>query len=117
MWNIIKHYFIPLLLTIVIEDLILFILKEKRKKVYLASILINIITNLSLNLFISNIIFSSINHYFLIIIPLELFIWILEGISYFLLIKDIKKSISYTLFCNSASFIIGLCIQFFFFQL
>ena len=94
---------VPLLLTIVIELLCLIIMKAN-KKVLLWSIIINIITNLTLNLIIYFSNFST-TIYIIYVIVSEITIVVLEMLAYYLIIKDLKKAFIYSLICNSSSFL------------
>ncbi|MFA5037983.1 MAG: hypothetical protein WC479_12500 [Candidatus Izemoplasmatales bacterium] len=94
-----------LLLTIVIEITVLFLMKEKNKKIYLASIIINIFTNISLNLIIPII---PANYYDIIVLGLEIVIVIIEFFLYLLLFKNPKQAIKISFFCNFFSYVLGL---------
>ncbi len=104
--EIVKNY----LLTVLLEIMVLMIFREKRIKVYIASIIINLITNVPLNLFLLTYYFSNDWHYIITLISLELLIIVIEVLLYYLLIKDKKRSIIYGVFCNLYSFLIGLII-------
>lgn len=98
-------------LTLVIELIALGILRERRIRVYLLSILMNSFTNISINLFGYYYAFPSIGAYIGIVLALEAIVWVLEGLGYYALLKDKKKSILYTLVCNGSSFALGMLIQ------
>ncbi|MDE5565452.1 MAG: hypothetical protein K2I77_00550 [Anaeroplasmataceae bacterium] len=108
--NYIKSLLEPLILTVLIEWIILIILKEKRKLIFLVSFLLNIITNISLNICLLKINFADIYIYFLCLILSEIAIFIIEGFGYFIFLKEKKKSIFYSLWCNGTSFIVGLVL-------
>lgn len=99
-------YFIlkALIITIFIEILALLLQKEKNYKVYLLSIFINILTNISLNVGIQ---FINPNNYYLIVGILELIIVIIEASVYNLLYKDYKKSLRVAFLCNVSSYLLG----------
>ncbi|MDE6241666.1 MAG: hypothetical protein K2M08_04490 [Anaeroplasmataceae bacterium] len=109
--EILRYLAVPLILTLLIETIALVILKERRKRVYLLSIGMNVVTNISLNLigYYANI--EKIWVYVLMVIILEAVIWILEGLGYYLEIKEKRKAILYTLVCNGMSFFIGIILQ------
>ncbi|MDE7385280.1 MAG: hypothetical protein K2M84_05935 [Anaeroplasmataceae bacterium] len=109
--EIFRYLAIPLILTLLIETLVLVILKERRKKVYILSIGMNVITNVSLNLigYYSNI--EELWLYFFMVILLEAIIWFIEGIGYYIGIKEKRKATLYTLTCNGMSFFLGTIIQ------
>ena len=101
-----------LILTLIIESCALFILKEKRIKVYVCSIILNTITNLSLNIFLTQYAVNEPIAYFLVLFSLEVAIWFIEGMVYYFVIKDFKKSLKYSFILNLSSFLIGLVISF-----
>ena len=105
-----------LILTIVIELVILWLIKAN-KKILITSIIINIITNLSLNIFLYYYYFDNITMYWITIIGLELLVFIIEGLTYYLVNKDIRLSFKYSLFANGGSFLIGLIISLIFYFL
>ncbi len=99
------------LLTCVIELLVLLILKEKNKKILFGSLVINLITNVPLNLFINNYHFETLLNYFVLIIGLELLIITIEGLLYYLIDRNINKSIKYAITLNVTSYLIGLILS------
>jgi hypothetical protein len=96
-----------LIITIILELLMLLVQREKNYRVYLFSILINIITNVSLNIGIQ---FVEPGYYYLVVTILEALIVLIEAASYFLIYKDFKKSLRISLVCNLTSFLIGLIL-------
>lgn len=106
----IKTLLEPLILTVLIEWIVLIILKEKKKHIFVVSLLLNIITNVSLNICLLKINFADIYIYFICLILSEFAIFILEGLGYYLFLKEKKKSICYSLLCNTTSFIVGLIL-------
>lgn len=105
-----RYLAVPLALTLIIESLVLYLLKERRKKVYFLSIEMNVITNISLNL-IGYYIIEQLWVYVIVVILLETIIWIIEGLGYYFVIKDRRKAILYTLACNGMSFFLGTILQ------
>ena len=99
---IFSHYIYPLVATIIIEFIVLRLLKENNKKVLLSSIIINILTNLPLNLFVAKDMFS--------IGIAEVAIIAIESLWYWIFVKDIKKALTYSALCNITSFFAGLLI-------
>ena len=99
-------FILPLVITIVVELIVLMILFGLRWKVLLASIPINIATNIPLNLFIQHV-DSSIWS----IIVGELIVIVVEALCYYLLLKDLKQAFIVSLLCNLASFLVGLLIE------
>ena len=93
-----------LLITILSEELVLLIMNVKDSRLYLSLLIINIITNLSMN-----IILQFVSDYYLWLYILEVCVFIIEGLVYLLITKDIKKAIIISLVCNVCSYLIG-CI-------
>ncbi|MDE5855727.1 MAG: hypothetical protein K2H06_01635, partial [Anaeroplasmataceae bacterium] len=106
-----RYLAVPLTLTLLIETLVLYLLKERRKRVYILSIGMNLITNISLNLIGYYVIVEQLWLYFIMVVLLEAVIWIIEGLGYYVGIKDKKKAILYTLCCNGMSFFFGTILQ------
>ena len=99
---IFSHYIFPLVATIIIEFIVLRLLKENNKKVLLSSVIINLLTNLPLNLFVAKDLFS--------IGIAEVAIIAIEALWYWIFVKNIKKAVIYSALCNITSFFIGLLI-------
>ncbi len=102
-----------LILTLLIESLLLIILKFKDSKLYLISIIINSITNLSLNYYLTNTIFNSLLVYSIIVIILEILIVFIEALTYMIYFKEFSKAFKISFILNTSSFLIGLIINFF----
>ena len=100
---IFSHYIYPLVATIIIEFIVLRLLKENNKKVLLSSVIINILTNLPLNLFVPNDMVS--------IGIAEVAIIAIEALWYWIFVKNIKKAVIYSALCNAVSFFTGLLID------
>lgn len=92
-----------LLPTILIELAVLFFLRERRKRVLAASVIINILTNVPMNLYI-----NCINGSFFDIICGEALVVLVEALWYYLFIRNIKRSFVYSFLCNAISFLLGL---------
>lgn len=99
------------LLTIVLELIVIVIFFNKFKLGFLMgiSILMNIITNLTLN-YILQLCNNKIVIYWVLLIILEILIILVEARGYYFLIKDNKKAFKISFFCNLFSFIIGTLI-------
>ncbi|MBE6137514.1 MAG: hypothetical protein E7176_03865 [Erysipelotrichaceae bacterium] len=98
------------ILTAIIEFVALLFIGVRRKNILLYSILINLITNVPLNLFLYLYDYKSELIYWLIVLLLEILILFIEAVLYFIAIKKIKKSFICSFICNSYSFLIGLLI-------
>lgn len=100
------HFLLPLILTIAIELLVLLGLRERQSKILLASVAINIVTNLPLNIAL-----SIIGYDWIYILIGELLVLIIEALWYILFTKNIKQAAIYSLLCNVTSYLTGLLIQ------
>lgn len=104
-------YVLPVLLTIVVEEVCLILLKEKKKKVYFACFLMNIVLNPIMNHTL--IMRTKLRYYFPYygtLIILEIFVIAVEAIIYIFLLKDIKKGIYYSVVLNISSFALGFVL-------
>lgn len=94
---------LALLATIMIEIAVLLLLGEKRRKVLLASVVINIITNVPLNIIAQYVGLSTVG-----VIIGELIVVVVEALWYYLFVKKASQAMVYSLLCNAISFLIGL---------
>ena len=94
-----------LILTIVSEELCLFIKKEKKVHIYIVCLVMNIFTNLSLN-----IILQFCNNYYLFLFVLEVIVYLFEFFIYLLVSREMKKSFIYSIILNSISLLLGFFI-------
>lgn len=95
-----------LLITIIVEELFLLIQKEKNYKIYLGCLIINIVTNVTMNIALQYL----ANNYYLFLIILEVMVVLIEALGYFIINKNILKSLRLALVCNVVSLIIGFLI-------
>ena len=102
MMQLLLYALIP---TILIELAVLLLLRERRGRVLVASVIINILTNVPLNLYV-NYISSSL----LVIICGEVIVVLIEALWYYLFIRDIGCSFVYSFLCNAISFLTGLLV-------
>ena len=98
-----------LLLTIILEFIVLLVLK-KNYKYLIISIILNIMTNIPLNLFLTEIINLLPIYYLIILIIFEISIIFIESIGYYLLNKKFCKSLKISFYLNFISFFIGTII-------
>ena len=95
-----------LLLTISVELGMLRLLGERRRKVFIGAVVLNILTNIPLNLILiwigSSVTTLAIG---------ELLVLLVETIGYYILVRNWKQSIIYSLLCNATSFLVGALIQ------
>ena len=100
---IIHYLLFALLPTILIELGVLWLLMERRRKVLLSSIAVNVLTNVPLNLalFIWG---NSIGH----ILIGEVIVFIIETLWYWYFTRNLRQATIYSFLCNAISFLIGL---------
>lgn len=95
-----------LVLTILIEYVVLRCLGETRRRVLLTSVASNILTNIPLNLYL-----LSTPVGMGAILFLETLVVVLEALAYWLVTRDARRSLVYSLLCNIISFLTGLLIE------
>lgn len=100
-----NHLLYPLIATILIEALVLLLLREKRRSVLSASVVINILTNVPLNLYVwyADKMFTIQD-----IVLLESGVVLIEFLLYWLVTRNHRKAILYALMCNVISYLSGL---------
>ena len=92
--------------TVLIEFLVLWGMGERRHRVLWASVIVNILTNVPLNLYILN------NHPDMTgILLLEGIVVVVEAAWYYIFTKDLRQSTAYSVLCNAISFLTGLLIE------
>lgn len=100
----ILHYIVfALLPTILIELGVLWLLRERRKKILLSSIAVNVLTNVPLNLLVNH-----LDGGWSFILGGEVVVFIVEALWYFYFTRSIKQALIYSFLCNAISFLIGL---------
>ena len=101
---------LAIIFALLIKALVLRIFGEKRKKVYIAMLIMNLFTNVPLNIYSV----VALDSRFIAYVPLIIIgITIVETIVYlFVTGKEIKKSILYGIFCNAYSFVVGSFLYF-----
>ena len=92
--------------TILIEYGVLRLLMERRKKVLLSSIAVNVLTNVPLNLYV-----LLVNDSMGDILIGEVIVILIETAWYWFFTHSIKQACIYSLLCNAVSFLIGLLVQ------
>lgn len=96
-------YIIPLVFTIIIEMLALYLLGFRNRNLYLGLLLVNILTNPLLNFIVME---FSINYIGVIIC--EIIVVIIEGLLLKLIVRDNLPYFRLSFIMNSVSFLIGL---------
>lgn len=102
-----------IVLTVVIELIALFLLKLRDKRLRY-SIIINILTNMMINSFLSYV--DILWLYILFLAIAEIIVVVLETYYYNLIKKD-EKNWQYSLIANLSSFIIGSSLFYLFFEI
>ena len=88
--------------TILIEYGVLWMLKERRKKVLLSSIAVNVLTNVPLNLYL-----NFIDDSFGSILIGEGAVFLIEAVWYWFFTRSLKQATIYSFLCNAISFLVG----------
>lgn len=105
--ELVMQLLVALILTILIEYGVLWMLLERRKKVLLSSIAVNVLTNVPLNLYL----------YFIddrngTILIGEVVVFLVEALWYWFFTRNLKQAAIYSFLCNAISFLIGLLFLF-----
>ena len=98
---------IALLLTVIIECLVLFLLRERRPVFYLFWIALTTLTNLAVNLCVSLVNFGSMAWYVVAVFVIELLVFFTEAFLAYLYTGQLKRCLIYSAACNLASFLVG----------
>lgn len=101
-----KEWVAVLIATIVIEAVVLWLLKERRAKVYGASVVVNILTNVPLNVWLAN-----EDAGWGTILAAELLVVVVEMLWYWIFVRDLRQAAIYSLLCNAISFLLGLLVD------
>jgi hypothetical protein len=91
--------------TIAIELGVLLFVRERRRKVLLASVVMNILTNIPLNFLMICLEGDDI-----VLLTAEAVVIVLEALGYMLVVRQWKQSFIYSFLCNSISFLSGLLV-------
>lgn len=97
------YLIIALILTILIELGVLWLLKERRTKVLLSSVAVNVLTNVPLNLY-----FTYTDYSWGRVLICEMIVIVVETLWYFCFTGRFRKSVIYSFLCNAISFLMGL---------
>lgn len=97
---------LALVATILIEFVVLLLLGERNRLVLGSSVVVNMLTNVSLNLFL-----LYIDDSFTTIIIAEVIIVFVEALWYFLFLRNLSRAFVYSILCNAISFLIGILAQ------
>jgi len=94
---------VALLATIVIEYGVLVLLRERRRKVLWASVGVNVLTNVPLNLYL-----LLVDGSVMTVAIGELLVVAVEALCYYGLMKRLSQAVVYSVLCNAISFFTGL---------
>lgn len=97
-----KMLLVPLVATIVIELGVLLFLGERRRRVLIGSVVMNVLTNVPLNLFA----LYAVAGWNTVIIG-EALVVLIEALCYKKLLGEWQKAWVYSLLCNAISFLTG----------
>lgn len=101
------HLLAALVFTILIEYGVLWMLLERRKKVLLSSIVVNVLTNVPLNLYV-----LLVNDSMIDILIGEAVVFLVEAVWYWFFTCNLRQAVIYSFLCNAISFLIGLLFLF-----
>ena len=94
-----------LVITILVEIAVLLLMGEKRRKVIIASAVINIITNVPLNIVMQHVGISVPS-----VVIGETVVVIVEALWYCLFVGKVSQAAVYSVLCNAISFLTGVII-------
>ena len=97
---------LSLIPTILIEYAVLVALRERSARVLGASVVVNILTNIPLNLYV-----LFVSNSTPAIALGEVLVFLIEGLWYWLFLRDMSKAFIYSFLCNTIRFLTGLLIQ------
>ena len=100
--GVFQSMLLALALTIVVELGVLWLLGERHGKVYRASVMMNIFTNVSLNYYLIFVAFSM-----LVVLVGEMLVVLVETLWYQHYLNCWEQSFLYSLLCNAISFLTG----------
>lgn len=95
-----------LISTIVIELGVLYLLKERRKRVLLSSVVINILTNVPLNLYV-----LFVDGSLRTVLIGEIIVLVVETLWYRMFVGSMGRAFIYSALCNAISFLLGVLVQ------
>lgn len=110
--TLIVIFLLALVPTILIELGVLLLLREKRKKVLWSSVIINVFTNVPLNLYV-----TFVDESFTTILLAELLIILVEAAWYWLFVRRLSQAFIYSALCNAISFLTGLLFVLLFYMI
>ena len=97
---------IALVATIIIEYGVLLLLGEQRQRVLLSSVVVNILTNVPLNLYL-----LFVGNSWTAIAVGEVLVVVVEALWYYWFVREWQRAWVYSLLCNAISFLLGVLFQ------
>ena len=94
---------VALLATIIIEYVVLVLLLERRRKVLWASVGVNVLTNVPLNLYL-----TLVDDSVMAVAIGEMLVVAVEALCYYGLMKRLSQAVVYSVLCNAISFFTGV---------
>ena len=95
-----------LFFTILVEYGMLLLLGEKRRQVLLSSIVINVLTNIPLNLYMLH-----VDGGWTTFVVGESLVVLVEALWYFAFVRNVFQALVYSVLCNATSCLFGLLVQ------
>ena len=95
----------PLVLTILIELGVLLLMGERQRRILWASVMINVLTNVPLNLSLFYLEADDMT-----VIVGELVVVAVEALWYYAFLRKWKRALAYSVLCNAISFLAGLLL-------
>lgn len=102
---IIRMLLFALIPTILIELAVLLLLRERSRRVLASSVVVNVLTNIPLNLYV-----NYVSNCLLAICCGEVIVVLVEALWYYLFLGNLSRSFVYSFLCNAISFLTGLLI-------
>jgi len=97
---------LALVLTVQIELGVLVLLRERKANVLGLSVIINVLTNMSLNLWL-----SLYDASFLDVLVAEVVIILIETLAYRCVVSSLRQAFIYSVLCNAISFLTGVLLE------
>ena len=93
----------PLVGTIIIELGVLLLLGETRRRVLWSSVVVNVLTNVPLNLFL-----LYVNDSWTALCVGEMLVVVVEAVGYWWFVREMQRALVYSILCNAISMLLGM---------
>lgn len=93
----------PLVGTIIIELGVLLLLGETRRRVLWSSVVVNVLTNVPLNLFL-----LYVNDSWTALCVGEMLVVVVEAVWYWWFVREMQRALVYSILCNAISMLLGM---------